>query len=464
MANDKIQFYNKSGRPNRFNLPDFIVRAFEYSPRDFDLKYIDASMGVTTLIDSPKIKLLRKRYKDRIKEDNDISNDSKMMFGTMAHLMIERSTQAYYADPEFANTPELIPISEKRIVINYPASELTSNLEFNVVMKVDLFYPENPALGNHPLRAYHDGAIWDLKTGTVWDYKYKAKFIAKVKAQIDMYKYGIEEHGFEGGKKHKVNRAYALLWMKDWQASGMDRDSNYPDNDMVVIEIPLDDNDTIRKRIKSKIVLHSVYQGDPQSYHCTTEERWSKQTEYAVYANPHGDRATKLFKDKMSDDENKADAVAFLDTLITKFPNAVIVERAGMHTRCVKNYCSVADFCNQYRSERGLPNIEEADKKGSGVTIVPVETKEEAPLLFQLPGQEVVKKEPDVKIDIKNAFSFNLKGNTNLFKQPDKTEEQKAVDKVIEEVKNETVVVDKSVETEDTVVKDVNSMTFTFKL
>lgn len=165
-SNDKLQFYNKSNRPNKYGLPSFIVRAFEFSPRDYDLKYIDNSIGVTTLTDSPKIKLLRKIYKDRVSEDNDISNDSKMFFGTMAHLLIERAIGSYYADKEYQQSPNLIPISEKRVIIKVPPAPEYQNLDFNIVMKPDLFYPEGgiPVVGEDP--RFTDGALWDLKTGT----------------------------------------------------------------------------------------------------------------------------------------------------------------------------------------------------------------------------------------------------------------------------------------------------------
>ena len=431
-SNDKLQFYNKSKRPNRFGLPEFIVRAFEFSPRDFDLKYIDNSIGVTTLTDSPKIKLLRKKYKDRVAEDNDISADSKMFFGTMAHLLIERAVASYYADKEYENMQNLIPISEKRVIIKVPAAPEYQNLDFNIVMKPDLFYPERTypeGITMTKEMQYVDGALWDLKTGTTWDWIFRAEKIKTWREQLEPYKFGIETYGFEmiktdpvtGQKttqfvKHKVKKAYILLWMKDWQAGKQAQDPNYPENDMMVLEISLADVNVIKSRIKARLILHALYQDDPQSYNCTTEERWSKETKYAVYSEPSSKRATKVF-------DNEQEAKDFVAELSKKFPMASYETRVGLPTRCL-NYCSVANFCNQYRQERGMVTIEEADKFSKDEVVinnVSEETKSTPITPFSFVTQKVAEKDKMIvtpnadaktKVDNINAatkmtFSFN---------------------------------------------------------
>lgn len=471
---DRIQFYNKSGRPNRYNLPDFIVRAFEFSPRDWDLKFIDNSIGVTTLMDSPKIKLLKRKYKDRIKEDNDISNDVKLMFGTMAHLVIERAIASYYADPEFKDKPELIPISEKRIVIPYPASELTGGREFNIVAKPDIMYLEP------------DGAVlYDFKTGTTWDWKFRRDKIRGWKEQLDMYKYGIEEYGFEDMPKHieelvknkklKIKKAIILLWMKDWQGGAAERESNYPEFEMMQIEISLSSNQIIKSRITSRIVLHSAFVEDPQQYNCTPEERWSKKTAFAVYTKPDAAKATKVFDSKDTDEENKADAMKFLEDIVKKFPYASIQERAGLPTRCVKNYCNVGDFCNQFRHENGLMSIEEADKRESQVVISDdYETKENKTIIkttVELVGDlfSQVQEPPKIEEPKKDGFTFtfgdepievNITGVS-----PSKEASEERYDKEDDEY-SESLEIINNLRKEDAPKTDLNlnDITFDFKL
>lgn len=448
--NNKLQFYNKSKRPNRFGLPEFIVRAFEFSPRDYDLKYVDNSIGVTTLTDSPKIKLLRKKYKDRVAEDNDISSDSKMFFGTMAHLLIERAVASYYADKEYENMQNLIPISEKRVIIKVPAAPEYQNLDFNIVMKPDLYYPERTFPAGMALTKdmeYVDGALWDLKTGTTWDWIFRAEKIKTWREQLEPYKFGIETYGFEITKvdpttgqkttqfvKHKVKKAYILLWMKDWQAGKQAQDPNYPENDMMVLEISLADVNVIKSRIKARLILHALYQDDPQSYNCTTEERWSKETKYAVYSEPGSKRATKVF-------DNEQEAKDFVTELSKKFPMASYETRVGLPTRCL-NYCAVANFCNQYRRERGMVDIEEADKFSKDeVVINPVkdETKETPITPFSFVAQEVAEKDKIIvtpnansKTNIENPnaatkISFSFNQPKIEVKTEEKVEEVKAV-------------------------------------
>ena len=70
---------------------------------------------------------------------------------------------------------------------------------------------------------------------------------------------------------------------------------------------------------------------------CTPDEQWAKPAKWAVHKGKNK-RALKLF-------DNEEDAQEFAG----QSEDRSVVERPATLTRCINNYCRVADFCDQWR-------------------------------------------------------------------------------------------------------------------
>ena len=71
---------------------------------------------------------------------------------------------------------------------------------------------------------------------------------------------------------------------------------------------------------------------------CTDEDMWKKEDKYAVMKK---NRKTALRV--LSSEEEAREYVSNIDGKLE------IVKREGECSRCVGNYCGVADFCDQYK-------------------------------------------------------------------------------------------------------------------
>jgi hypothetical protein len=134
------------------------------------------------------------------------------------------------------------------------------------------------------------------------------------------------------GKKPVRLQVIAIL--KDWMESQADRDPGYPQSPVVVQPVPMWPQKAAADYLLERVKLHSLQTPPP----CTDEERW-KQSERWYVRVPGQKRRTGF------DNEKEADAFAF--------DNLSSVEKdGGNYTRCEKNYCGVAEWCEQYQRDR----------------------------------------------------------------------------------------------------------------
>lgn len=277
---------------NKLGLPQFVIEALTYS--DYDKVERDPySLSVTELIDSPYIWSLKQQYSDYV--EVEASDMMWSMIGQIGHEIASRSGS--------------------NII-----KELRMNMEF----------------GKWKLRGKFD--IFDISTKTLvdnkfttfWTLVYNPEGKPEWHRQTNVYAYMMRKMGLD------VQKIQIITWLRDLNKTEKLK-ADRPSSDIVPIDIPVWSDAECEAYINSRLKLFENI-----SEPCSKEERWAKDTVYAV-KKLGSSRAINggLF--------NSYDA-AF--DYISLHPGHEIEVRQGEDVRC-ENYCNINKFCNYYKEKYG---------------------------------------------------------------------------------------------------------------
>jgi len=265
---------------NKYDLPHILVAAMENDPYTRG----DADISVTQLIDSPRVRELRKEHPDR---ESDVSDMVWAFFGQSVHAMLERI-------PESEGV-----IREQRISIELDKKILSGQF--------DLIYGSTMA-------DYKVTSVWSVIYGKPeWDF------------QLNTLRYIWEKQG-----GHPIDRLQIIAFLRDWQKSKAG--DNYPVAPICAIEIPLWDMGKTERYIKIRLKRH--FKGDP---YCSDRETWKKDDTWALKKKGRK-TAVKLFHEE----QEANDALEKFGT-----SDNWIEHRKGRFTRC-EDYCDVQQWCEQF--------------------------------------------------------------------------------------------------------------------
>jgi len=284
---------------NKHNLPEPVYKAL--SKDNYSMG--DAEISVTTMIGSPRINVLRKKYWDELTED--VSDKLWAVLGTAVHNMFEAEASWDY-------------ILEERLHITHKDWKISGAID---VQKV------NP-----------DGtvSIADYKCTSVWSVIYgKEEWVD----QLNCYAWLVRN-----AKKQEVSELQIIAVLRDWKQREAENNANYPQAPIVVIDIPITEPDEQTRIIEGYLDQHADAKladmlGEPVAF-CTDKQRWLRGEKWAVMKKGRK-RAIKLY-----DSEEEADKHC------KESSEKVFVEhRKGEPTRCLQDYCRVSKFCNQWGSD-----------------------------------------------------------------------------------------------------------------
>jgi len=284
---------------NKFNLPE----TFLSFARDGKYDKGQSDISITTLIDAPRVNILKQQRTDDI--EADVSDMIWPLFGTAVHHMLESATPA-------GNVT-----MEERLFVNIN----------NWVVSGQIDHQEE-----------HGGMIYisDYKVTSVWSVIYGKEDWVR---QLNCY-----AHMVRLAKGKDVGGVRIIAILRDWQRREAQFKPDYPQSPVAVVEIPLWDAAKAQAYMEERVHLHQdaqmIWDTREAVVECSDEERWTKPDTWAVMKNG-AKRATKVF-------DNEADAKAHADSLGRAYG---MVKRPGGRTRC-EQYCSVSEFCTQWIMER----------------------------------------------------------------------------------------------------------------
>jgi len=269
---------------NLHGLPDALVRAVERDPYDNG----GADISVTKLIDAPQRRVLLAKYEDQIA--TDVTEMLWALMGQAIHVILERAA---------------IPgaLVEQRLFAE--VNDWTLSGQFDRLH-----------LGQKTLS--------DYKVTTT----YKAKGDENWTRQLNVLRWLAHQNGLI------VEKLEIVAIFRDFRRSEADRNPDYPQQAVKVIEIPVWPLDITYEYIKERMYLHQVAQAriDGELPLCSDAERWYSGDKWALM-KPGGKRALRVLDEKPE----------FVQE------GLVLEHRPGQYRRC-EQYCEVASWCTQWQN------------------------------------------------------------------------------------------------------------------
>ena len=279
---------------NKQNLPAPVVALLT---RNFYTKGA-SQYSVTELMSPPKIRRLREQFDDQI--EVDVTSMLESQFGTFMHGKLEAK--------EIEGC-----INEERLFTDVNGMTISG--------QIDLQEELTSGIG---VVDYKFVKAWSVMMNkTEWE------------TQLNVYKWLVETV-----KHKKVVRLQVCAFIKDY--SKFETKDGYPEAKIVMIDIPMWDSVKAESYVRSRLEMHQnakmAHDFGEELQPCTDEERWAKETTYAVKREGRK-TAIRVFKTIEEATELAEKEKGYVET------------RAGEYTRCTGNYCQVAEWCYQYQGE-----------------------------------------------------------------------------------------------------------------
>ena len=299
---------------NKFNAPIEVVRSLQNDPYH---KGEGVDISATEMITSPRIRMLRKKHEDEMVVD--VSEQIWSLLGQSVHTILER-----------ANENETDVRTEERMYAQVGSWKISGQYD-------------SLSLENKTLRDYKVTSVWSvvnaMKEGKEeWDQQLNTL------AWLYQATYG-----------EPIESLEIIAICRDWNKRQFQRsyDGSYPPSPCATIPIRLWSLEEQSEYIFDRVGLHQSVEHlftnsslDQEILpSCNAKERWAKQTKWAVMKK--GRKSAIKLMDSEVDAELR---VEYEDKNNTN--QYYVEERKGESTRCVGNYCGVAQFCDQYKKER----------------------------------------------------------------------------------------------------------------
>lgn len=291
---------------NNHNLPD----AFLNFARDDKYSRGKADISVTTLIDGPRIRLMKDLHDEEI--ETDVVDMIWALFGTAVHHVLES-----------ANDPANVQV-EERLYAEIANWTLSGALDHQEVL------PD----GTVQITDYKVTSAWSVILGK-----------AEWERQQNCYAWLVENSLAGANRQKKVSKLRICAILRDWQRRRAQFDKEYPQSPIVIVELPLWSEKEREDYIYDRIDVHQSAQMEYDLYDkvplCSEGDQWAKPNQWAVKEKGKK-RALKLWDSEEDANEHVASSDKKLE----------IEFRKGDKTRCEGNYCNVAEFCEQFKGWR----------------------------------------------------------------------------------------------------------------
>ena len=283
---------------NNHNLPQSFVnfaRNDKYSKGQSDI-------SVTTLIDSPRVRLLREAKSSEM--TSDAADMIWPLFGTAVHHILESASEDEGV------------VLEERLYATVNDWILSGAVDHQKV--------EGNSIS---ITDYKVTSVWSVIHGKIeWE------------QQLNCYAFLSQKN-----KGMKVKSLQICAILRDWNRREAERREDYPQAPVILVDIPLWPDTKRIDYIKERVAMHQDAQINydlAQAFPpCSDEERWKRGEAWAVKKKGNK-RAQRVF-------DNEASAGEFMKDK----ENLEIEHREGEYVRCKGDYCGVANFCSQFKGD-----------------------------------------------------------------------------------------------------------------
>jgi len=261
-----------------------------------------ADISVTGLIDSPRIRILKRLNAEKM--ETDVVDMVWPLFVTAVHHILESSS----------NGVDII--QEERLFHEFGGWTVSGAIDHQKIV---------------------DGAI------QITDYKVTGAYSVMMGKDEWVQQQNCYANLVRKVKKMPVESVQICAIVRDWNRRKAQMEKDYPQAPVVIIDLPLWTEGYADQYMLERVALHQIadmeYDLNGNLPRCSDEDRWLRGEKWAVMKGK-AKRATKLC-------DSEAEAISYIDG----DPQLRIEHRKGEHVRCSGDYCGVAAFCDQWKAE-----------------------------------------------------------------------------------------------------------------
>lgn len=334
---------------NVLGLPESIVRAVTNDP----YSHGRAQISATSLYGPPKPRLLRRLFPEQIQED--VADRLWALVGQIGHGILER---AIYT----RNAHEVIEGIRK--ILDEAGVAPTRQLSL-IRDLVEVYFAERASGDMVEERLYwtYDGWVVSGQIDVhlsgelrkIQDFKFTSTYTlmnggrAEWEKQLNTYADLRRKNG------ERVDGLEIIAILRDWRKAEARKDPSYPQRQVVVLPVELWSPEKADQWIIHRVRVHRDAELFPaQESICTDEERWIKDTTWAVMKEGQKN-AVRGGAGLLS----RTEAFTFIDQKKSedKGEGLYVQERTGFPTRCA-DYCNASAICEQWQQDpRSFPRV-----------------------------------------------------------------------------------------------------------
>jgi hypothetical protein len=289
---------------NKYNLPDPIVRALSHD----DYTKGESNRSVTQLIDSPRVRILKKEHEDEI--TYDVSELIWIALGKGIHRMFEDHGVGQWK----------------------PEQRLFAQVHgWTISGQVDIQF-----MGER--NGKQVSSLYDYKITGVYSYMH---WKASYDQQLNLYDWLAAENGLI------IDELFIVFVFRDWKWRDADKQAGYPPAPIMVVPVKRWSHAQQRDYMYKRVELHqgaefSRLTGEELPL-CTDEDRWQKPAKFAV--RKPGNKTAKRVLD------SEKDAESYMRDNGLREKGFIIEPRPAAPTRCADGWCPLTQWCTQWQAE-----------------------------------------------------------------------------------------------------------------
>jgi len=341
---------------NKFGAPEELYKA-----ACFDDHVTKGDISVTTLIGSPRVRML----KDAYEVEEDVNDHVFMMLGTAFHSLMETATYTNrdYETMKFAHAalkrmghPELAKQVGKAAKESFPDeqvgktifSERTLTLDFKLKSNVDGKEHNYRVSGtqdyyNRPEKLLRDYKVCNVK-------KYSDTDRLDWERQQNIYAHMLRGIGEE------VEKIEILAMFRNWGKMNYimrpnKKSDKYPNSVFKIIPLRVWSPEDCEEYLQERVQLHFQSSQSKKLPLCTAADRWAEPDRFAVMSDTRKNAAKLCYSKKAAD--------TYINANLASLVNPTIEMRIDVGFKC-KFYCSVSQFCEQKKRREKF--VEESKK------------------------------------------------------------------------------------------------------
>lgn len=327
---------------NNYNLPTPLVDAVKA-----DSYEVSGDISTTTLLSSPRIRMLKKQFGRGLEED--VSDYLWALMGQVAHGILERANIKNVRKRAFIMVIETLKDECKN------ATEAEQK-DYQAVAKklltlIEKFFPEVKGRYIFEMKLHYDlngfvlsgkfdlydtieECLYDYKVCSVYAFMYEESR-KKWVSQLNIYGFMLRNDGYV------VKEMKIVAIFRDWSASRVGLNPDYPTKQFMTIPIKVYDQEDIKKRIEARMVLHSdVEKGLIEIPDCSGTEKWSSANSYNIKKKGLKRRLAGLATEPLAEE--------WMRNNVHKYPEGTIyLEIVPGENKFCQSYCPVRSVCSQ---------------------------------------------------------------------------------------------------------------------